>query len=49
MECSVDNFFYDSSANEPWPVIKYSVTLNHSDYYCNVAALTLTLNVNPIP
>ena len=49
VECSVDNFFYDSSANEPWPVIKYSVTLNHSDYYCNVAALILTLNVNPIP
>ena len=49
VECSVDNFFYDSSANEPWPVIKYSVTLNRSDYYCNVATLTLALNVNPIP
>ena len=35
VECSVDNFFYGGSdgANEPWPVIKYSVTLNHSDYY----------------
>ena len=40
VECSVDNFFYNISneevvdgANEPWPVIKYSVTLNHADYY----------------
>jgi len=33
VECSVDNFFYEESPNEPWPVIKYSVTLNHADYY----------------
>ena len=33
IEASLHDNFYECCPNEPWPIIKYIVTLNRADYY----------------